>query len=199
MLCQRLWPAAVGGSIALGMLAVVTAVMPTASQAAGMADPLDTEAGICVVVGLPDPDSPGSLAQLCSGNRRLVYFQSADFAQVMAVRAAAAEAGVLGSQVFVEHGGLQSVHLADNLADRVWVTPAAVESISRPEILRVLQPGGKAIVGTEELIKPQPEGVDQWSHLYHGPDNNPSSTDQVARAPFRTQFLAVHSFRRCRK
>ena len=82
------------------------------------------------------------------------------------------------------------MHLADNLADRVWVTPAAAATVSRPEILRVLHPGAQAFVGTEKWTKPQPEGIDQWSHLYHGPDNNPSSTDQLARAPFRTQFLA---------
>ena len=32
--------------------------------------------------------------------------------------------------------------------------------------------------------------MDQWSHPYHGPDNNPQSTDQIARAPYLTQFLA---------
>ncbi len=135
-------------------------------------------------------DRPASLIRLTEGNRRLIYFQSADFAQVTAVRAAASAAGVLGSQIFVEHGDPQSIHLADNLADGVWVTPAAVESTSRPEILRVLHPGAKAVLGTETLVKPQPAGVDSWSHPYHGPDNNPSSTDQLARAPFRTQFLA---------
>ena len=43
---------------------------------------------------------------------------------------------------------------------------------------------------TQELVKPVPDGVDDWSHPYHGPDNNPQSRDQVARAPYLTQFLA---------
>jgi len=40
------------------------------------------------------------------------------------------------------------------------------------------------------LSKPQLEGVDDWSHWEHGPDNNPVSTDQVIKAPYMTQFLA---------
>ena len=77
------------------------------------------------------------------------------------MRAAASAAGVLGNQVFVEYGDPQSIHLADNLADSVWVTPTAVESTSRPEILRILHPGAKAVIGTETLVKPQPDGCRQ--------------------------------------
>ncbi|MHC4433520.1 MAG: hypothetical protein ACYTBS_16905 [Planctomycetota bacterium] len=38
--------------------------------------------------------------------------------------------------------------------------------------------------------KPPLEGVDDWSHWEHAPDNNPVSTDQVIKAPYMTQFLA---------
>ena len=38
--------------------------------------------------------------------------------------------------------------------------------------------------------KPPLEGVDDWSHWEHSPDNNPVSTDQVIKAPYMTQFLA---------
>ena len=41
-----------------------------------------------------------------------------------------------------------------------------------------------------EIVKPFPAGTDDWSHPYHGPDNNPQSTDQLARAPYLTHFLA---------
>jgi len=40
------------------------------------------------------------------------------------------------------------------------------------------------------LSKPPLEGVDEWTHWEHGPDNNPVSTDKVIRAPYLTQFLA---------
>ncbi|MGB2821843.1 MAG: PQQ-binding-like beta-propeller repeat protein, partial [Phycisphaerae bacterium] len=64
-------------------------------------------------------------------------------------------------------------------------------AVARAEVLRVLRPGGKALLGGEVLTKPVPEGIDDWTHPYHGPDNNPQSTDQLARAPYLTQFLAT--------
>ena len=39
--------------------------------------------------------------------------------------------------------------------------------------------------------KSMPSGVDDWSHWYHGPDNNPVSTDTVLKWPYGTQWLAL--------
>jgi hypothetical protein len=52
----------------------------------------------------------------------------------------------------------------------------------RAEVLRVLRPGGKGFHG-DAFSKPPREGTDEWTHPYHGPDNNPQSKDQVARGP----------------
>ncbi|MHC4521036.1 MAG: outer membrane protein assembly factor BamB family protein, partial [Planctomycetota bacterium] len=46
------------------------------------------------------------------------------------------------------------------------------------------------LLADRELVKPFPPGIDDWSHPYHGPDNNPQSLDQVSTAPYLTQFLA---------
>jgi hypothetical protein len=35
-----------------------------------------------------------------------------------------------------------------------------------------------------------PAQADDWTHPCHSPDNNPQSTDRLARAPCLTQFLA---------
>ena len=40
------------------------------------------------------------------------------------------------------------------------------------------------------ITKPPIEGVDDWTHWEHTPDNNPVSTDEVIKAPYMTQFLA---------
>lgn len=45
-----------------------------------------------------------------------------------------------------------------------------------------------------EWVKPYPEGIEAWDHPYHGPDNNPQSYDQLARAPYLTQFIAEPKF-----
>ena len=49
------------------------------------------------------------------------------------------------------------------------------------EMLRVLRPRGVAIHGDDVVTKPVPDGADDWSHPYHGPDNNPQSDDQLVR------------------
>lgn len=101
---------------------------------------------------------------------------------------------MLNRRVYVEEGRSKYVHLASNLADFVVLCPEGQHTIPRQEVVRVLRPRGRAFLGKEVLVKPVPEGVDDWSHAYHGPDNNPQSTDQRARAPYLTQFLAAPWF-----
>ncbi len=40
------------------------------------------------------------------------------------------------------------------------------------------------------LVKPVPANIDDWTHPYHSPNNNPLSGDQRIVAPYLTQFLA---------
>ena len=51
-----------------------------------------------------------------------------------------------------------------------------------------------ALVGDRKLVKPVPAGFDDWSHPYHGPDNNPNSTDRYVKGEFRTQFIGMPQF-----
>ncbi len=155
---------------------------------------LDVEKGVCAVLGLPDSAGPSFVTDLAKGSELLVYFQSPNADEVAGVRKAADAAGLLGRRIFVDQGDFKSVHLADNLADAVLVSSSAQAAVAEKELLRALQPRGKAIVGNRQIVKPFPPGVDAWSHPYHGPDNNPQSRDQLARAPYLTQFLAEPKF-----
>ncbi len=168
---------------------------PVGAEARTALKKIDLGRGICVVLGLPrGPRGSSYVVDLAKGSELLVYFQGRTDVEALAVRKAAEVAGFLGSRVFVEQGDLKSIHLADNLAGAVLAAGRAPER----EILRVLHPGGKAIIGAgqgaREIVKPFPEGIDEWSHPYHGPDNNPLSTDRLARAPYLTQFLAEPMF-----
>ena len=143
--------------------------------------------GVCVVLG--DADCALTL-ELARNTELLLYLQLESPEELdRASRVIDAE-GFFGTRIFVEEGDFAQIHLADNLADRVLVIQDAVDRVSRPEVLRVLRPGGKAYLGDDALVKPLPAGLDDWSHPYHGPDNNHQSEDQVARAPYLTQFLA---------
>lgn len=155
---------------------------------------LGMQKGICAVLGLPRPDQPGFVTELAQGSELVVYFQSPSADEVAAVREAADAAGLLGNRVFVDQGDLGSIHLASNLAGAVLAGSTAQGQVNQREVVRVLHPEGKAFLGNKKLVKMAPDGTDPWSHVYHGPDNNPQSTDQLARAPYLTQFLAEPLF-----
>ena len=163
-----------------------TSAVP-ASRVREVLGKLPSPRGICAILG----DPRGELAiELAKASQLQAYVQLASDKDVEAARRAADAAGMLNTRVYVEKGTDARIHFADNLADAVIVCVAAGDRAVKAEVLRILRPGGTAWLGTETLVKPEPKGIDQWSHPYHGPDNNPQSTDQLARAPYLTQFLA---------
>ena len=148
-------------------------------------DKLGVKRGICVV--LDDPQCKTALG-LAKNSELIVYVQVRKADDLQSARRAADAAGMYGTRIFVDKGKSTKIHLADNLADALVATgdPA---NIQKAEVLRVLRPGGKALLGQEVLTKPLPDGTDDWSHHYHTPDNNPQSTDRLALAPYLTQFI----------
>ena len=121
-----------------------------------------------------------------------LYVQAADDAVATAAREAAEALGLLGTRIFVTQDELTSIHLADNLADAI--VAAADADVADAELLRVLRPQATALVGERRLTKPLPTGTDDWSHVYHGPDNNPQSQDTTVRGELTTQFIAGPTF-----
>ncbi len=148
---------------------------------------IGTKRGICVVLG---EDHVALAVDLARVSEFLVYVQLGDEDATRDARQAAEKVGLLGTRIFIDRGDPRNLHLADHLADAVIAPADAPET----EVLRVLCPNGKALLGDREIVKPLPEGIDDWSHPYHGPDNNPVSTDRLARAPYLTQFLAGPRF-----
>ncbi len=148
------------------------------------------ERGIAVVV---EPDSADLPIRLAQSSDLLVYVQTNDLDKVSAIRRAADKAGLLGIRVYVEHGLPSKIHLAPNLADALIATDTTHGNFDNPprqrELHRVLHPGAKALVGDQIITVPRRAGMDDWSHPYHGPDNNPQSGDLTATAPYLTQFL----------
>jgi outer membrane protein assembly factor BamB len=169
--------------VALVVAPAVSAAAP--ADAAALAKRLGCARGVCVV--LEDKDCKLAL-DLARASEAVIYVQLSGAADTEAARRAADAAGFYGKRIFVEQGAPARIHLADGVADAAIVPTAAAPP--RAEVLRVLRPDGKALLGTQEITKPWPEGADDWSHHYHGPDNNTQSRDKVARAPFMTQFIA---------
>jgi len=147
---------------------------------------INVSRGICVVLGDKKCELSRKLVLL---SELVLYVQHEQEMDVTKARIAADDAGLYGTRIYVEKGRSAKIHLADNIADAVIALNDASE-IPESEVLRVLRPEGIALLGQKQLVKPFPVGVDDWSHPFHEPDNNPQSQDQVARAPYLTQFLA---------
>ena len=150
--------------------------------------------GVCVFLG--DKDCKNAIA-LARKTEWRVYVALTSIEDVTAAARAADAAGLLGKQIFVEKQAPGRIGLADNVADAV-VALGDAAATPKTELLRVLRPDGRAlIVGkTADSVEPYtlitktaPAGIDEWSHHYHGPNNNPQSLDKLARSPYLTQFI----------
>jgi outer membrane protein assembly factor BamB len=178
-------------ALATGFSAFSTAQADDAFDAA--VAKLDVNRGIVTVLGLPDGGADAVVA-LAKADGRRVYFQSPKAAEVAAVRRAADKAGVLGVSLTADVGTLDSIHLSENLTDGIIVADSLAGQASEAELLRVLRPHAAALVGSRKIVKPEPDGIEDWSHPYHGPDNNPQSNDQLVKGAFQTQFIAAPKF-----
>ena len=143
-------------------------------------------AGLCVLLG----DNPAERAlALAKVSDLVIYVPTGTHAEATTIRAAVEKAGLLGTRIYVDHGRSQRIGLASNLADAV-VVEGPVRTPTT-ELMRVIRPRGRLVVDGQVRIKPVPEGTGEWSHPYHGSDNNPQSDDRLARAPYLTKFLAT--------
>ena len=167
-----------------------TAVRPLYcfQDAQRLLEQIEIQSGICVLTGTPDPPL---VINLCRSNQLKWFVQIEDRDLVQEMRAVSHRSGLLGTRVYVEQGSPERLPLPDNFVDAFVVagTQTKTSAAVRQEVLRILHPGGRAVMGQEVLTKPRPTGADDWSHPYHGPDNNPQSRDQNAKAPYLTQFL----------
>jgi len=155
--------------------------------------------GLCCLIGGPETaPTIGTARFLLADTDLLVHVLVPTDAAVAAVRQAVEGPGV--RRVVVERWSAPALPYADNLIDLLLADANAGKRIRKKELLRVIHPGGVAMVrdapgpGWKPLRKPVPDGIDDWSHWQHGPDNNPMSKDTEIKAPYMTQFLALPWF-----
>ena len=176
-------------SVALAIIALVAGVGSAAGNpdAAAVQQAVGCPRGIVALLG----DEGCKLAtDLARSGELTVFVQLERAGDVAAARRSLSRAGLLNRRIYVEQGDVARLHLAENLADVVVACGGTQGRVTKEEVLRVLRPGGKGLLGSATIVKPAPAGTDDWSHPYHGPDNNPQSTDRRALAPYLTQFLA---------
>lgn len=177
-----------------------TGLAGRAQKPTGLAGQVITAAegirGVCVLVGCGDGET---ILELARDSEFLIHALDPSDDVVASVRTKVDAAGLYGRRVVVEKGTAWRLPHASNTVDAVLVVSsvrAEHDAAMRSEAMRVLRPGGRAVLprgkgasGHDRHVKPAMRGVDDWSHWEHGPDNNPVSTDQVIKAPYMTQWL----------
>ena len=173
-----------------------------------------TDRGVCSILGANDP---ALACELAGEGKFVVHVIDPDRSRVESGRKTADQQLSYGRYLCIETGEFSHLPYADNTLDLLIASHDEVAGkLPKAEILRVLRPLGRAVIrggkagkgGLQDwltdggrivekpglwavLIKPEPAGVDDWSHWEHAPDNNPVSTDKVITAPYLTQFFGL--------
>jgi len=173
--------------VPVASLLAVLGAGPPSDDAADRARRILAESGLSggLVVHLGCGD--GRLtAALRAGEGFLVVGLDADPANVARARAQAQDRGIYGP-VLIDRWAGGPLPFADNLVNLVVAEdPGAAP---REEILRVLCPGGTAILGGQRVVKPRPGTLDEWTHYLHDASGNPVSCDRVVGPPRRQQWV----------
>ncbi len=146
---------------------------------------LANERGIIVVVG---PDAREAAKKLVNGTPLQVAGVLEQWEEAEAARRESLNEGIATTRLSWHVGNVNSLPFADNIASYLLV--AGGDTDDSKEVLRVLRPRGSAWIDGKVITKPVPAGVDDWTHPYYGPHNNPASQDTSIRAPYLTQFMA---------
>jgi len=179
---------------ACGILIICICAIASSSSLQGAEEAADLvvrsgiAGGLVVHVGCGDGRAT---ADLRINQRYLVQGLERDSARVAEARKFLRHRGELGGVTVIPWRG-KRLPYADNLVNLMIVDLPG--ELDRDEILRVLTPGGVALIkshdGRARLAKPWPKEIDQWTHFLHGPDNNAVAEDTRVEPPRYMQWVS---------
>jgi len=134
-------------------LAIVSLLQPTNSWAAdrdqlvkSLLEQVKVKRGVCLVLGR---DGAGAI-DLATESELLFAVREPDATQAGELRKLADQSGLGMQRLVVNQGGYARLPFADNVVDAVvatQVSDAMLSELKIGEVLRVLRPGGRAIIG----------------------------------------------------
>jgi len=168
------------------LLCVSVVLLTVVSARAGLVDQARSsgvKGGLIVHLGCGDAKDT---AKLLLDEKYQVHGLASDDATVAAARKNVRAAKVYG-KVSIARYNPKRLPYVDNLVNLLIDSTGG--KVARAEIVRVLVPGGVAIVGGKKIVKPWPKDIDQWTHFLHGPDNNAVAKDTKAGMPRSMQWV----------
>ena len=185
---------------------VLSSALGSRAEPGTILDATGIEGGLVVQMGC---GNPAALVALRPNDSYVVQGLDTDPAIVARARKYIQAKGLYGP-VSVRPWEGEVLPYADNLVNLLVIRDASDE-MRDGEIIRVLAPGGLAVVktdGNEKLLsrithptsragagfikitKPVPAEIDDWSHYLHGPDNNAVSQDKEVAPPGSMRWKA---------
>jgi len=152
---------------------------------AGVVEDSGIKGGIIVQVGCEDGKS---LASLLVNDKFLVHGLDVDAKKIAKVRDSLRSDCLYGKVSAAEYDG-KNLPYTDNLVNLLVIEDSRCE-LRQEEIMRVLVPGGVAVVDGRKITKSVPSGIDEWTHFLHGADNNAVANDTVVAAPRTIQWVS---------
>jgi len=158
-----------------------------AQDAAELLELSGVRGGLIVHLGCGDGELT---APLHAGEQYLVHGIDTSEKNVAAARDRLLGLGVYGP-VSVDRWNGKHLPYADNLVNLIVAEDRA--EAAQDELLRVLAPHGVLLArqgdGWKKTVKPWPEGIDEWTHYFHGPDGNPVARDTAVGPPERLRWI----------
>jgi len=153
-------------------------------------DAAGIKGGLVVHVGCTD----GRLtAALLANDAYLVHGLATDAAHVEKARGHVASLGLAGKVIIHQWDGSHLPYI-DNLVN--LLVAEDLGPIGMDEVLRVLAPGGVAMIGGKKTAKPWPQQIDEWTHYLHDAGGNAVANDTVVGPPRHMQWLAAPAWSR---
>ncbi len=147
------------------------------------------DGGLVVHVGCREG---GRTAELHGSGAFLVQGLERDPRLVARARARIRSLGLYG-KVTIQTWSGPNLPYVDNLVRLLVLEEPGL--VSRAELMRVLAPGGVALVKRggkwEKRVKPIPSEIDEWTHYLHDSTGNPVSHDLMVGPPRRFQWTAA--------
>lgn len=181
------------------IISAICGLMTSTASAQDAADALKqsgVQGGLVVHLGCGDGLATTGLLL---NDRYLVHGLDASSANVERAREAIRKTGLYG-KISIDRLDAQKLPYVDNLVN--VVIDQSGGSVPETEILRVLVPGGVAMIestdqaadttstGWRRVDKPWSDEIDQWTHFLHGADNNAVGSDRRVNIPRSIQWVA---------
>ena len=128
-------------------------------------------------------------AKLLLDEKYLVHGLDADDAKVRQARKTIQALGLYGRVSVAKYDGEHLPYTNDLV--NLLIDSSGGSKVANGEVLRVLVPGGVALVGGKKIVKPWPAEIDEWTHYLHSPDNNAVAMDSRIDIPRSIQWVSA--------